>query len=370
MDLPQTDDYQRLFLEEKPLLDVRAPVEFQLGAFPRAANLPLINDDERQQIGLRYKEQGQGKAIELGHQLVNGNLKDARVAAWAEFVKRNPHGALYCFRGGLRSRISQQWLYENTGVIYPRVKGGYKALRRFLINELEVSVNEIQPVILSGRTGIGKTLLLNRIKQQIDLEKLYWHRGSVFGKHAEPQPSQIDIENELSIALLKHRNNNVSNIVIEDESSNIGSRRIPDCLFNRMRQSPVVMLEASIDERIDIIFNEYIIDALAEYQRIFGDIVGIDIWAENLQYSLDKIQRRLGGLRYKNLKEIMADAINKHLDSDEKIHHKIWIRSLLMDYYDPMYDYQIGRKKDRLLFQGDQQSVLALLSDKYGIQPI
>ncbi|MGD8594962.1 MAG: tRNA 2-selenouridine(34) synthase MnmH, partial [Gammaproteobacteria bacterium] len=67
MDLPQIDDYQHLFISDTPLLDVRAPVEFQQGAFPQAKNFPLINDDERQAIGIRYKQQGQTEAIELGH---------------------------------------------------------------------------------------------------------------------------------------------------------------------------------------------------------------------------------------------------------------------------------------------------------------
>ena len=54
-DLPVTNDYRRLFLEDTPLLDVRAPVEFERGAFPLAENRPLIDDEERHRIGIRYK---------------------------------------------------------------------------------------------------------------------------------------------------------------------------------------------------------------------------------------------------------------------------------------------------------------------------
>ena len=50
-----TRDYLSLFLNDTPLLDVRAPVEFAKGAFPGAANISLINDDERHQIGICYK---------------------------------------------------------------------------------------------------------------------------------------------------------------------------------------------------------------------------------------------------------------------------------------------------------------------------
>ena len=362
MNLPEVEDLQQLFLEDVAMMDMRAPVEFAQGAFPSTNNLPLMSDEERQMVGLCYKEKGQDKAIELGHSLVSGDIKNARVAAWAEFVKQNPDGVLYCFRGGLRSRISQQWIFENTGIEYPRVKGGYKAMRRFLIDELEVSSKEIQPVIISGRTGIGKTLLLNRI-----LEGIYHHRGSVFGKHADPQPGQIDIENILSIQLLKKRNKNVKNIAVEDEGISIGSRRIPDVFFDKMKQSPLIILDASTDERVEITFNEYINESLAEHQRIFGEEAGFNRWAESLQNSLERIQRRLGGVRFQEYKKIMDDALRQQRDFGKKEHHKIWIRNLLTLYYDPMYDYQLSHKRDRLVFQGDQEAVLSYLSDEYGI---
>ena len=197
MDLPQIDDYRSLFLNETLLLDVRAPIEFDQGAFPFTENLPLINDQERADIGLRYKNLGQDEAIELGHKLVQGKVKNARINNWSIFFEQHPEGALYCFRGGMRSKISQQWIYEKTGKIFPRIKGGYKAMRRFLIDELESSSQRIEPVMLGGRTGIGKTLFLKNIKQQIDLEEIFHQRGSVFGKHVTPQPTQIDIENNL-----------------------------------------------------------------------------------------------------------------------------------------------------------------------------
>ena len=39
-----TDDYFDLFVNDVPLMDVRAPVEFTKGAFPCAANIPLLDD--------------------------------------------------------------------------------------------------------------------------------------------------------------------------------------------------------------------------------------------------------------------------------------------------------------------------------------
>ena len=71
-----------LITEERPLIDVRAPVEFAQGALPGAVNLPLMDDDERHQVGVAYKEHGQAAAIELGERLVSGEVKQARIAAW------------------------------------------------------------------------------------------------------------------------------------------------------------------------------------------------------------------------------------------------------------------------------------------------
>ncbi|MGD8569443.1 MAG: tRNA 2-selenouridine(34) synthase MnmH, partial [Gammaproteobacteria bacterium] len=297
-----------------------------------------------------------------------GDLKEQRVTNWTAFTREHPQGALYCFRGGMRSKISQQWIYDKTGVMYPRVIGGYKALRRFLINELETAAKQIQPVIIGGRTGAGKTRLLNRLQHQVDLEDIYRHRGSAFGKHVYAQPSQIDIENQLAITLLKHRNDNINRLALEDEAAAIGSRRLPDNLVQTMRQSPLILLEASVDERVDIIYQEYIIEALGEHRRLLGDVPGFDTWAAYLQTALEKIQRRLGGLLFKEIKAVMDYAIERHRNADEPLHHKEWIHRLLVGYYDPMYDYQLSKKSDRVVFQGDSDTIIHYLLAEYSIR--
>ena len=38
------DDYRAIFLNDVPMMDVRAPVEFAKGAFPGVINLPLMDD--------------------------------------------------------------------------------------------------------------------------------------------------------------------------------------------------------------------------------------------------------------------------------------------------------------------------------------
>ena len=367
MELPQIDDYERLFLDDVPMMDVRAPVEYQQGAFPHVQNLPLMNDDERHDVGIRYKQAGQDQAIELGHELVSGAIKDKRINDWVNFTNANPEGVLYCFRGGMRSKITQQWIYEKTGLVYPRVKGGYKAMRRFLLDEIDKAVGAIQPIIIGGRTGTGKTVLLQQIKQSIDLEAIYNHRGSVFGIHATPQPSQIDAENKLAIKLLKFRSNNIIKIVFEDESANIGSRRIPENLFALLKTAPILLLEATDEERTNITFDEYITSALAEYRQMYGNEDGFENWSAYLLNSIDKIQKRLGGARHTELKDCMRTAITAHRKNNETALHREWIHRLLTEYYDPMYDYQLSKKINRVEFRGSNEEILNYLGNNYGI---
>ena len=157
-------------------MDVRAPVEFAKGSFPLAINIPILDDHQRELIGTCYKEEGPEAAVTLGYRLATDDIRTQRLKAWQSFIRQQPKGYLFCFRGGQRSHITQQWLKES-GYPYPLIKGGYKALRRFLIDELERSINEIPFIILSGKTGTGKTWLIQQLPYSIDLEGLANHRG-------------------------------------------------------------------------------------------------------------------------------------------------------------------------------------------------
>ncbi len=363
MELPEIDDYAGLFLEERPLLDVRAPVEFTAGAFPGAVNLPLLTDEERHLIGIRYKEGGQEAAVELGRELVDGVPRRERTERWAEFVRAHPEGVLYCFRGGMRSKITQEWIFDATGIAYPRVKGGYKALRNFLIDQLEVSAREIEPVVVGGRTGAGKTILVNRIEKSIDLEGLAWHRGSAFGRHATPQPTQIDFENRLSVALLRHRASKGPKVILEDESKAIGSRHLPPSLYEKMSQSPLVILEATLEERIANSIEEYVTRSLQEYRQQYGEEEGFRQWEAYAVDSLQRISRRLGGVRHREMERELTGAIEQMRRGAPHDVHAGWIARLLTEYYDPMYDYQLEQKRERILFSGDMQALMEYLAD-------
>ncbi len=356
VELPQRDDYQQIFLADTPMLDVRAPIEYAQGAFPATKNLPIMNNDERHRIGVCYKENGQDSAIALGHRLVSGDVKAQRVQAWVDFIRRNPNGALYCFRGGMRSKITQRWIYDQSGVVYPRIAGGYKAMRTYLLRELDRSVNKMNFLVLSGRTGVGKTKVLHQFKQHTDLEGIFQHNGSAFGKRVVPQPSQASVENALAISLIRHCSHQYKTILIEDESANIGSRRIPKSFLNKMTTASVLVLESPLEERQALIYQQYVIDARQAYQSAYGIAQGTQEWANSLQESLLKIRRRLGGERYKKAQTLMTAALKKSHETSED-EHKAWIHFLLTEYYDAMYDYQLEKKSNRVVFRGNKQEL-------------
>lgn len=355
--LPLVSDFSALFLSQRPLLDVRAPVEFAEGAFPHATNLPLLTDDERHQVGLRYKQQGQDAAIALGYQLVDTQSKAQRIERWAAWAQANPDGVLYCFRGGLRSRLTQQMLADDAGIIVPRVAGGYKALRRFLLDTLSTQAAHQNLLILGGRTGSGKTDLLHMLPNALDLEGIAQHRGSSFGRHARAQPTQINLDNSLAIALLQHRQRASTPLILEDEGRTIGSRALPVPLYQAMQQAEMILLETPLEQRVEQSFNDYVLTSLAEYCQLYGDDDGLIHYAAQVRASLERIQRRLGGLRHQQLKTLLDDGLHALNQGDAQA-LRPFIRRLLVEYYDPMYDYQISHKQARILFRGERAAIL------------
>ena len=357
-----SSNYRDIFLNDLPMMDARAPVEFSKGAFPGVLNLPLMDDNERQRVGTCYKQHGQDAAIALGHQLVSGQVKAERVAAWAAFAKANPHGYLYCFRGGLRSQITQQWLAE-AGIDYPRVIGGYKAMRTFLLETTQQAVAECDFVILGGLTGTGKTDVLVQLNNSLDLEGHANHRGSSFGKRASGQPAQIDFENRLAIDLLKQRARGTEQFVLEDEGRMVGSCTVPLALYQGMQQYPLVWLEDAFEDRVERILRDYVVNLCAEFIALHGEDEGFRLYAERLLQSLSNIQKRLGGERYQRLLTIMQMALDEQRSGAVAL-HRDWIAGLLREYYDPMYAYQRESKAARIEFAGDQAAVIAYLIER------
>lgn len=359
VDLAKETDLERVFLENIPLLDVRAPVEFNAGAFPKSTNIPLLTDEERHLIGIRYKTHGQDAAIALGYQLVDEHEKQRRIAQWVKFFQIHPEGMLYCFRGGLRSRLTQRMLMDEAGITVPRIVGGYKAMRRFLLDRLERETAGAAFIILAGRTGSGKTRVLNQCERSIDLEGIAHHKGSAFGQELEPQPPQISIDNEIAIGLMKHQLARPDcPILLEDEGSKIGARRVPLPLWQAMQNKPLIVLHTPFEERIDQIFEDYIANRYQKRAALFGPQCAKDLMKTNILQSLDGIKKRLGLQRHRELSALADKGLADYFENGDRTGIESLIQQLLTKYYDPMYDYQINRKKHRIIFQGTKNEIL------------
>lgn len=355
-----------LFTRHSPLIDLRAPVEFAQGAFASAINLPLMSDEERAQVGLCYKEQGQRAAIELGHRLVSGELKEARIAAWLAQIQQHPDTLLYCFRGGLRSQTVQSWLAER-GCHVPRVAGGYKALRQFLLTCLEQMPKQMPLWVVTGTTGSGKTQLLQQLRNAVDLEALAHHRGSSFGALPEGQPCQINFENALATTLLEQQEAGVSHLVLEDESRMIGRCTLPLPLFDAMCSAPMVQLEAPLAERIERIRADYVEGMWQRYLRLHTDPEAARAALTNfLTHSLCRLEQRLGNQQCRELLILLDEALAFQFSHGDTTLHDRWIERLLGHYYDPIYLKFMQARAERCRFRGTMAECLAFLQHHAG----
>ncbi len=363
------EDYAALFRNQTPLIDTRAPVEFHRGSLPTATNLPLMDDMQRDAVGRCYAEQGPDAAVTLGHQLVSGALRETRTAAWLAFAQANPGGALFCFRGGLRSELVQQWLKES-GVDYPRIRGGYKALRRWLMDH-SASIYLNRPfIVVAGKTGCAKTRLINegasgqRLPGSVDLEGLANHRGSSFGRRDGGQPNQLNFEIAVDLALFSANEEATGHIIAEDESRLIGRCALPHQLKECLGQSPLVVVEADLGTRVEHSFENYILANLADLEARLGPGPrAFEEFASGLHGALDRIRKRLGGAQHGRLSRQLTDAIESHRAGDGS-DHRIWIEGLLKGYYDPMYNYQLEGREGRILFRGDESEVAGFLRQR------
>lgn len=354
-------DYCAILRAETPIIDVRAPVEFAQGAMPAAVNLPLMTDEERAAVGTCYKREGADAALALGHKLVAGDTRQQRIAAWLDACRDVPNGYLCCARGGQRSHITQSWIKEH-GIDYPLIVGGYKALRQAAIKATEELVRH--PIILiGGCTGNGKTPLVRQQPQGIDLEGLAHHRGSSFGRTLNAQFSQATFENHLATALLQgaHEQDRVR-WVLEDEGRMIGANHLPECLRERMAQSPIAVVEDPFELRIERLREEYFTRMHHDFFAAYGEEQGWQEYSAYLHHGLFAIRRRLGLQRFAELTATLDESLAEQRRSGSTEAHFAWLVPLLNEYYDPMYRYQLEKKADKIVFRGTSEDVVSWLS--------
>jgi tRNA 2-selenouridine synthase len=240
------------------IVDARSPAEFALDRIPGAINCPVLSDEERAEIGTIYKQVSPFEAKRLGAAYVSANLarhlRDTfhdRPANWKPLV--------YCWRGGLRSGSMVTWL-RLVGWDAQQLAGGYKGFRGHVIEQIDSLVPRLQLRVLCGATGSAKTRVLHALAAQgaqvMDLEGYASHKGSLLGHlPGVEQPSQKHFETLLATQMAQFDLSQP--VYIEGESAKIGRIAVPLALVDRMRQAPIIEIDASVPARLAYLLRDY-----------------------------------------------------------------------------------------------------------------
>lgn len=178
-------------------------------------------------------------------------------------------------------------------------------------------------IVLCGKTGSGKSLLLQQLELSgypcVNLEKIASHRGSSFGNLLlPPQPSQPDFENELQQACLDFASSKY--IFIEQKPASLGKRKIPGWLLSKMKGGILIQLDTDKKIRINNVLNEY-----------------IRAGKNNLINALHKLNERLPASELSELEEYLNQE-----------NYEMFIDKML-DYYDRTANYQLHKKATIIL---------------------
>ena len=329
------------FLNSSPSIDLRSPKEFKKGTIPNSVNLPILNDDEYHEIGKIFRSNGRKAAIDHGYKLISGAKKTDRIKSWIKYINKNKNCFIFCFRGGLRSKIAYAWI-KSEGVSVDRLEFGYKKYRQqVLLMHQDIKNYLGRWIILGGYTGSGKTDLINKFEYSIDLESIANHRGSAFGKIGVEQPSQSNFENLVSEQYLLKQSSNF--FLIEDESRFIGKAQLPGKWYDKMQISEIILLESDLETRANMIYFDYVKKPGNSKPKM------IELHSYYLQ-ALSKIRKRLGDNHYKTIRDILNNAF----DNDDKNLHVEWLKILLEKYYDRMYKYKLNLREKQIIFKGKE----------------
>ncbi|WP_457569229.1 tRNA 2-selenouridine(34) synthase MnmH [Desulfurobacterium sp.] len=238
-------------------VDVRTPEEFEEFHIPRAYNVPLFTFEEKKTISEIYRTKGEKEARLKAVEIVSPKIPSI-VSRVAEIKKRHENVVIYCWRGGLRS-LAVATFCNLAGIFVFRLRGGYRAFRQFILNDIQRILEDKKLYVIYGPTGCAKTHVLRSLARKgfpvIDLEGLAGHRGSVFGSIGLKQPSQKMFDALLWAKLRKLDNEKF--IVVEGESKRIGRLFIPEPFWKKMEQGINIMVELPLETRVEYSMKDY-----------------------------------------------------------------------------------------------------------------
>ena len=300
---------EKALAEDMLLLDVRTAEEFAKGSIPGARSFPLFDDLERAEIGTIYKQVGRDAAVVKGLEFFEPRLQQFLLSLSAI---KSQQLVVYCARGGMRSASVVRLLEEN-GFRVSQMQGGYKYYRQFILQQLENTTPPL--IVLHGQTGVGKTLILQKLPDHLDLEGLAQHRSSLFGAINKTPRTQKDFE-----ALLVKKLSQLPEdlfLFVEGESRKVGQVFIPQSIANAMKSGILVLLKASLETRISRIVEEY---NICDEQSI-----------QQIDSILQSLKVALGKVKVEQLRLWLKQGEIENI-----------VHMLLVDYYDPRYQHAMS----------------------------
>ena len=304
--LYRSDDWQTHY---DAIIDVRTPLEFADDHIPGAINIPVLSDEERVVVGTLHK-QNAFEGRRLGASLISQNIarhfKDSvlaeKPASWSPLI--------YCWRGGQRSGSLARVMAE-TGWKVTVLEGGYKTYRGHVLDHLDPIASMLSPILLQGPTGSAKTHILKEVAKRgvqcLDLEGLAVHRGSLLGfEPGQSQPSPRQFDSVLFQALSQLDPSQP--VLIEAESSRIGTCHIPKGLWRNMQKAPQIVIDASIKSRVDFLIRDYP-HIIAEPERLDRLIDGM---IQRHGYEITGQWRDL--VEAKDWEQLVSTLIEQHYD--------------------------------------------------------
>ncbi|WP_110926612.1 tRNA 2-selenouridine(34) synthase MnmH [Bacillus massiliglaciei] len=295
--------------KELTIIDVRSESEYKDSTIPGSINIPFFTDEERAEVGTLYKQVSVQAAKERGLEIASAKLP--------EFVKKfsslNGEKAVFCWRGGMRSRTTATVL-SLMGIRAFRLEGGYRAYRNYVTDQLGSFEMKPRAIVLNGNTGSGKTIILRKLADEgypvLDLEGMANHRGSIFGQIGLEPHNQKKFDSLLLKDL--QRVSDSPYVVFEGESKRVGKAMVPDFLLDKKEKGLQLFIDMPIEERV---------------RHILEDYQPTEHAAECLE-AFSRIKRRIH--------TPAANQIQKDLETGE---YASAVQLLLEYYYDPLYEH-------------------------------
>lgn len=263
------------------LIDVRSPKEFLDFHIPGALSMPIMDDDERKIVGTLYQHGSHDEAKKMALQFGTKKIGD-----YHDFIVNNKDRSIvfYCARGGYRSKTVAS-LFFSLGYHVYQLKGGIKSYRQKINSELPLLLSELELVIMYGKTGSGKSEILNIIKNYyptLDLEGLANHKGSVLGSVGMGKANSQKMFEALLYEQLTR--SSCRRFLVEGESKRIGEVILPKMLWNKMQEGEKIYIDCSLERRIQRLVKEYIYEG--DLNEILENLSRIEKFISKEKYQL------------------------------------------------------------------------------------